>query len=103
MCIRDRSPTLSGAQASATQARARSNAPFNGEVISGQYEAAYAPACTPVPSPPMSAADRGAAQCSASCSRDFYAYLAGGNADLCASTWGQCRAVCDITARRSAR
>jgi hypothetical protein len=100
------SPNLRGAQSSATEARARPNAPVSGAVINGQSETADAPPrplAPPAPPLPMSSADQAPAQCSASCSRDYYACLAGGNADLCASIWGQCRAVCDSTARRSAR
>ncbi len=50
---------------------------------------------------PNSAADAAQAQCSATCSRAYYACLAGDNADLCSGDWAQCRVRCGNTARRS--
>lgn len=49
------SPTLRGAQSSATEARARPNAPARGAVINGQSETADAPPRPLAPPPPRPA------------------------------------------------
>ena len=84
-------PTIAGAQPAATD-------------LGAPQPASVPPAPPPPGLPPlMSPVDQAAAQCSAACSRDYYFCLAADNADLCAPAWGQCRATCDITARRLAR
>lgn len=64
----------------------------------------FAGASLPPRSPlPGSAADAANAQCSAQCSRTYYACLAGDNAESCSGDWAQCRVSCGNAARRSAR
>jgi hypothetical protein len=60
------------------------------------------PALPPRSSLPNSAADAAGAQCSAQCSRTYYACLAGENPQFCSGDWAQCRVSCGNAARRSA-
>ena len=99
-------PGLRGAQSAAAPAAGTKAA--DGVAAQPSVGGAIPPASLPPiaptgPPPLMSRVDQAAAQCSAACSRDYYFCLAGDNPDLCAVTWGQCRATCDITARRTGR
>jgi hypothetical protein len=58
------------------------------------------PPAAPMQSP-FALQDQLQAQCASRCARDYYFCLAGETPDSCSPEWGQCRAVCSITARRS--
>ena len=60
------------------------------------------PSLPPRSTLPNSAADAASAQCSAQCSRTYYACLAGDNPEFCSGDWAQCRVSCGSAARRSA-
>jgi len=61
------------------------------------------PSLPPRSALPNSAADAAGAQCSAQCSRTYYACLAGDSPEFCSGDWAQCRVSCGNAARRSAR
>jgi hypothetical protein len=57
------------------------------------------------PLPPVQSSwalqDQLQAQCASRCARDYYFCLAGETPDTCSPDWGQCRALCSMTARRN--